>query len=52
MFPKFQMDSQQAPNNVPYYIPYIIWICSTIAIYFAQIHMYKSRQQLLYFGTI
>jgi hypothetical protein len=24
MFPKFQMDSQQAPNNVPYCIPYTI----------------------------
>ncbi len=25
-------------------------LCSTIAIYFSQIHMYKNRQQLLYFG--
>ncbi len=27
-------------------------LCSTIAICFSQIHMYKSRQQLIYFGII
>jgi hypothetical protein len=25
-------------------------LCSNIAIYFSQIHMYKSRQQLIDFG--
>jgi hypothetical protein len=27
-------------------------LCSTIVIYFSQIHLYKNRQQLIYFGII
>jgi len=46
------MDSQQTPTNVAYCIHTLFALCSNIAIYFAQIHMYKNRQELIYFGIL